>query len=116
MELSYRDIYKSYFGAIPKGWVVHHIDHIKKNNDIINLISMPKEIHNSYHFLWAHKDSFTKHINIDMKDSDVPTSMMFEKYMAMALKYSAVCSQIQKAIQHRDMDKNGYSIFDERNA
>lgn len=48
-NLEHRIIYKKTYGKIPKGWVVHHIDEHKTNNNIENLISLPERIHNLLH-------------------------------------------------------------------
>lgn len=36
---------------IPKGYVVHHIDKNRKNNDIKNLVLLPEKLHQRYHIL-----------------------------------------------------------------
>lgn len=46
---NYRDIYTSFYGPIPKGWVVHHIDHNRANNSKENLIALPEAFHNVLH-------------------------------------------------------------------
>lgn len=45
----HRVVYSYYFGDIPSNIAIHHIDEIKSNNDISNLISMPKSEHNRIH-------------------------------------------------------------------
>ena len=37
--------YEREVGHIPDGWDIHHIDHDKTNNDIDNLVAIPKAIH-----------------------------------------------------------------------
>lgn len=44
-ELLHRYKYEREVGHIPDGWDVHHIDHDKTNNDIDNLVAIPKAIH-----------------------------------------------------------------------
>ncbi len=41
----HRDVWAFHNGAIPKGWVVHHIDEDHLNNDVANLECMPREKH-----------------------------------------------------------------------
>lgn len=41
--------YKKLFGSVPKGHVVHHIDHDPDNNDIRNLILVSREEHARVH-------------------------------------------------------------------
>ena len=50
---NYRKIYLSYHpelkGKIPKGYIIHHIDGNRKNNDISNLKMMTKLEHDRLH-------------------------------------------------------------------
>lgn len=48
-KLEHREIYKATYGKIPSGWVVHHIDQCKTNNDPDNLVALPRELHNTLH-------------------------------------------------------------------
>lgn len=34
---------------IPKGWIIHHIDFNKLNNQFINLMLLPRKVHTSIH-------------------------------------------------------------------
>lgn len=48
----YRKIYEDYYGIeIPAGMDIHHIDEDRENNDIANLLMLPKDIHSRYH-IW----------------------------------------------------------------
>jgi hypothetical protein len=49
-ELAHREVWKRE-GTYPlhRGWVVHHIDCNKKNNDISNLIALPQGLHHAIH-------------------------------------------------------------------
>lgn len=47
---NYRTIYKRYYEIdFDKSYVVHHIDFNRENNDISNLVLLPKELHEKYH-------------------------------------------------------------------
>lgn len=48
-QLIHREIYKVSQGLIPKGWIVHHIDCVKTNNELNNLIALPEGFHNLIH-------------------------------------------------------------------
>jgi len=48
-NINYRKIYKSYFGSIPKGYIIHHYDHNRENNEINNLVALPEILHLKYH-------------------------------------------------------------------
>lgn len=41
------------FESIPKGYVIHHLDHDKLNDDPTNLVLMQKHHHSAYH--WKQK-------------------------------------------------------------
>jgi hypothetical protein len=43
--MDYRKLYENSNGKIPKNWDIHHIDFNHKNNDIENLIAVPKMVH-----------------------------------------------------------------------
>ena len=47
---SYRKFYEKKLNIkIPKGYEIHHIDENRKNNQINNLVMLPKELHKKYH-------------------------------------------------------------------
>ena len=46
---AHRVIYEQFFGPIPAGWVVHHKDEDKSNNDPSNLEAMPRKEHQRLH-------------------------------------------------------------------
>lgn len=46
---AHRVIYEQHKGSIPKGWVVHHKDEDKSNNDPDNLEAMPRKEHQRLH-------------------------------------------------------------------
>lgn len=50
----HRSIYCSEYGQPPRGWHVHHIDGVKLNNRIENLIALPAGLHIRLHecYLW----------------------------------------------------------------
>tara|TARA_R100000458_G_C8046574_1_gene95603 strand:- start:291 stop:497 length:207 start_codon:yes stop_codon:yes gene_type:complete len=43
--MNYRKLYENNNGKIPKDWEVHHIDFNHNNNNIDNLIAVPKMVH-----------------------------------------------------------------------
>jgi hypothetical protein len=48
----YRKLFKEAYNIdFSNDFVIHHIDLDHKNNDIKNLMIMPKNLHNKYHFL-----------------------------------------------------------------
>jgi hypothetical protein len=46
----YRKLYEQTYGiTIPHDFDIHHIDFNHNNNDISNLVALPKELHNRLH-------------------------------------------------------------------
>lgn len=46
----YRSMYKRYYGIdFGPDYIIHHIDLDRTNNDISNLLLLPKELHAKYH-------------------------------------------------------------------
>ena len=48
-KLLHRLIYEDEFGPIPQGFVVHHLDGNKQNNEINNLVLLSISEHHSMH-------------------------------------------------------------------
>jgi hypothetical protein len=44
-KVHHKRLYESVHGKVLKGWDIHHIDWNHENNDINNLIAVPKRIH-----------------------------------------------------------------------
>lgn len=50
MRKNYRKKYEDITGVkIPQNHEIHHIDFNRENNEILNLVCLPKELHNKYH-------------------------------------------------------------------
>jgi len=49
MKFNYRNLYEKHYGKIPNNWDIHHIDFNHNNNDIKNLIAVPKLVHMVIH-------------------------------------------------------------------
>tara|TARA_R110002050_G_scaffold151156_1_gene278115 strand:+ start:446 stop:676 length:231 start_codon:yes stop_codon:yes gene_type:complete len=48
-KINYRKLYTENIGAIPNDWDVHHIDFNHDNNNLDNLIAVPKIVHTVIH-------------------------------------------------------------------
>ena len=42
-------VYETYYSEVPKGWVVHHLNHDKLDNRPVNLLALPSNVHTTYH-------------------------------------------------------------------
>jgi len=47
--MNYRKLYIDNIGEIPKDWDIHHIDFNHDNNNLDNLIAVPKIVHTVIH-------------------------------------------------------------------
>lgn len=61
-SFNYRKYYKEYYGIeFGNEFDIHHIDAIRENNDINNLILLPKSLHQQYHSkLYGAKNTLEK--------------------------------------------------------
>lgn len=62
------------FKSIPKGYVIHHLDHDSLNDDISNLVIMQKHHHTAYH--WKNKKLDPK-INIKVEYQSVERNVYY---------------------------------------
>lgn len=63
--MNYRKIYEEQTNEpIPENWEVHHIDLNRENNDIKNLVAMPKEMHIEFHSKLKKAEVAMKKLNI----------------------------------------------------
>jgi hypothetical protein len=61
----YRLKYKRYYGIeFNSDYAIHHIDFNHNNNDISNLLLLPKDLHNRYHQLVNELGGVDEHGNI----------------------------------------------------
>ena len=47
--MDYRKLYFENFGQQPDHFEIHHMDHNRNNNEISNLVSIPRKLHKRYH-------------------------------------------------------------------
>lgn len=48
-QLEHRVVWEQAFGQIPHAWVVHHINFIKQDNRLDNLVALPDKVHTQIH-------------------------------------------------------------------
>lgn len=48
-RLIHRRVCRAAWGPFPPTWVVHHIDGVKTNNEPVNLIALPRNLHERLH-------------------------------------------------------------------
>ena len=47
---NYRSFYSKKVCDVGNGFVIHHMDHNRKNNNIENLVMLPSKLHHRYHY------------------------------------------------------------------
>lgn len=67
--MNYRKYYCEYHRVeIPIDYDIHHIDYNHKNNDINNLVALPKELHKKLHDTLYEYQVIKLHSNITLDD------------------------------------------------
>lgn len=104
---NYRLKYKRYYGIeFSSGYDVHHIDFDRTNNDISNLILLPKELHAKYHMLIGELGGLDKYGNIKF---NALINLCVSNYAAPIIEQlGAVIQEINKWViykQQLDMQK-----------
>ena len=63
----YRKLYEKILGIkIPKGYVIHHIDLNRNNNNFNNLVMLPEELHLKYHSMLEKYKVLEKKFNTEI--------------------------------------------------
>ena len=103
-QFDYRKFYKDYYGiSFNDDMVIHHLDWNRNNNDISNLLLIPKEIHNMFHKSCLHvQDSFNRYGN--------PKNLLLEKGITIVAQNA---SMYFKAIDEMAI-WNGYKALSYR--
>ena len=97
---NYRQYYKEYYGIeFGKDFSVHHIDMNRDNNDINNLLLLPKEIHNKFHMsVHCYKIGFEA-VNPNLRKIS-PCGLNYE--ITMLNTYISSIIEIQKWIGYKE--------------
>ena len=45
--LEHRYVWEQVHGVLPKGWIIHHINGVKDDNRLVNLVALPRDRHTS---------------------------------------------------------------------
>lgn len=96
MSKNYRKIYENYFGKIPNGCIIHHIDHNKNNNNLKNLLALPKKLHRKYH------TSFIEFENIPTINVKSPYKTIF-----LYTKIANTIAELKEEIHYLILKKEG---------
>lgn len=102
--MNYRKFYEEQTKTkLPKNFEVHHIDLNRENNDISNLVAIPKKLHQELH------SRFDSLYIPENKFELLPQGILgtkgsgFNWFVFNQFKlYEEVCSEVSKWIDHRD--------------
>lgn len=94
-KLSHREIYKQKVGPIPFGWHIHHINGLKGDNRISNLIAVPAHFH-----AWIHECQY------------LDSTQNFKPYSKCIWSKSKIKKELAKYLQIDD--KRYYKLKTER--
>lgn len=62
---NYRKIYADYYGIVlSPEYAIHHIDGNRSNNEINNLLLLPRKLHSKYHFYKNIMDGWDKNTRL----------------------------------------------------
>lgn len=103
---NYRQYYKEYYGIeFGEDYSVHHIDMNRDNNDISNLLLIPKEVHENFHKSAYSYEYGIKSINPNLKH--ICTCCLNPEIEMLDIYIDAVI-EIQKWIGYKDTN---YRVF-----
>lgn len=73
-QLEHRAVWESHHGALPSyGWVVHHINFVKSDNRIENLVALPAWRHDELHAELRRGAKYTREQLLDMSQELLKT-------------------------------------------
>lgn len=107
--MNYRKFYEEETGeTIPEGYEIHHIDHDRKNNDIDNLVALPKKLHRRYHY---YRNKLLSDLDRMPIEEIIPFNTTFgdivfyhcHKTVEILSKYIEICRTVSGFIVKRDI-------------
>ncbi len=110
--VNYRKIYEQETGfPIPEGWDVHHIDGDRANNNILNLVALPSELHQQYHNV-AKNECYYSNSGMKPEEEQMTDSeggRFYDEAINELIKFQEVHRQCRKYV-----DVRNYQIGEER--
>ena len=101
--MDYRILYEEKTKTkIPKNFDIHHIDGNRNNNEITNLVALPKKIHSKYHELSLQFKNKNFKPNIEIL-SIFSNGYGFNSYYKLCYnKFYKIYKDCQKYVDYRD--------------
>lgn len=107
---NYRTKYKRYFGIdFDQNFDIHHINFDRSDNEIKNLLLLPKELHAKYHFILNAIGATNGNADLTLNNLNVTeyNSLIFEQLPAVL----AECRKWQKLKEYRYSEVAYKTIF-----
>lgn len=100
----YRKKYKRYYGIdFSKDYVVHHIDFDRSNNDISNLLLMPRKLHAQYHFCLTSMGCETDQTGPKfMVDGRIRSTMHGDWYLSVLERFGDIMMECAKWYDYKN--------------
>ena len=90
-------------GKLSEMFEVHHIDMDRNNNDINNLVALPKKLHQHYHDHFRFISSIeSPDINLNIKGLMRGGHASFGYYLEQLTKYKNILTECSKWVDFRD--------------
>lgn len=106
----YRKKYKRHYGVeFGKEFVVHHIDGDRSNNDIENLMLMPRDIHSEYHMAKSQVE------NMGSVILDTKLGSRYDQMRSMELfyieRFLSVLEKTDEWVYRKEMADRGFDSY-----
>ena len=93
----YRRKFKRYYNInYSDEYVIHHIDLNHENNDINNLMILPKKLHQLYHYYlnitgWWKEEKYTRQINVKISGNQIGNDAEYNDAIIKLLEIISEC-------------------------
>lgn len=107
---NYRLKYKLYYGIeFDRGYVVHHIDLNRENNDISNLLLLPTQLHTEYH---TRRSAFELEINNGLiLDLSRGSYCFFDYQFNRIREFADTMEKIAEWVVYKELADMGYENY-----
>lgn len=100
-KLLHRTVWQDAHGALPRGWVVHHVNFVKTDNDLDNLVALPE---------WLHDDLHTQMRDECFKFSKSQLMPLYHEYMGYYIKNVAKLDALIECLRKLGKEFNSAGI------
>jgi hypothetical protein len=87
---------------VKKGYDIHHIDKNRNNNSILNLVALPKELHQKYHKNQFSNPTLHNRIYYNLLGSLEPGNAFNEYFLEQFSEFVLIFNECKKYIDYRD--------------